>query len=416
MEPFFSRYRNILVLFVILLAQIVGLAVQVRRTTDGRGILDSNDGPGVRLIRFWAESLVAPPERSIHYTKIGLLTLWQNYLDLQSVRQQNLDLQRTIDRLRLEQASLLEDARQGQRLQAVLDFQQKYIYTTIPAQAIGSSGSDQSRVFYIDKGSNDGIKPDMAVITADGIVGKTRDVFQHTAQVLEVNDQTAGAGVILETTRIRGILRGNGAGLLEIVGIMSDQRIKPGEKILTAGGDMIFPRGLPVGEVQKVIPDPDRDSYILVQVKPAAQLARLDEVLVVTSTQPRFSDQQQQDIAASEALKGSDVGTMKEQQKASQIMAERLPGLTDPNLPVVQQPDPTQPDATPKPVTPTRALPPLHADRFSPRAAAASLPVGPGSQPSTRPAAGSSPNAIRPAGNSTTKRIAPATAPATGRN
>ena len=52
----------------------------------------------------------------------------------------------------------------------------------------------------------------MAVITADGIVGKVRDVFPHTAQVLAINDQTSGAGVILETTRIRGILRGNAVG------------------------------------------------------------------------------------------------------------------------------------------------------------------------------------------------------------
>ncbi len=91
----------------------------------------------------------------------------------------------------------------------------------------------------------------MAVITPDGIVGKVRDVFPHTAQVLAINDQTSGAGVILKTTRIRGILRGNAAGQPEIVGILADQRIKPGEKVLTAGGDLIFPRGLPVGAVER---------------------------------------------------------------------------------------------------------------------------------------------------------------------
>jgi rod shape-determining protein MreC len=107
------------------------------------------------------------------------------------VRQQNKDLQQTIGRLRLEQAALLEDARQGQRLQALLGFQEKYIYATVAAQAYGSSGSDRSHVFYIDKGARDGLKPDMAVITADGIVGKVRDVFPHTAQVLGVNDPPA---------------------------------------------------------------------------------------------------------------------------------------------------------------------------------------------------------------------------------
>ncbi len=207
----------------------------------------------MRLIRLWANALVSPPERLIHASKLGVADLWNNYFDLRHVRQQNQDLQKTIDRLRLEQAALLEDARQGQRLQALLGFQEKYIYKTVAAQAFGSSGSDHSHVFYIDKGSRDGLKPDMAVITADGIVGKVRDVFPHSAQVLAINDQTSGAGVILETTRIRGILKGNAAGQLEMVGVMADQRIQAGENVLTAGGDLIFPRGLPVGVVEKVV-------------------------------------------------------------------------------------------------------------------------------------------------------------------
>jgi rod shape-determining protein MreC len=379
MESFFARYRNFLVLFVILLAQIVGLAVQVRRTADGRGVLDPGDGPGVRLIRYWAESIVALPERGIHSSKLGLIGLWQSYLDLRHVREQNLDLQQTIDRLRLEQAAMMEDTKQGQRLQAMLDFQQKYIYSTLPAQAIGSSGSDQSRVFYLDKGSSNGLKPDMAVITADGIVGKIRVVFPHTAQVLAVNDQSSGAGVILETTRIRGILRGNAAGQLQIVGILSDQRIQPGEKVLTAGGDMVFPRGLPVGVVQKVVPDPDHDSFINVLIQPAAHLERLDEVLVITSTQPHYSDQEQQDLATSEALKSADLAALQEQKRASQIMAERLPGLTDPNLPSAQQ---QPPEGAAAPAAPTRAPMPLHPDRFSPGQTTAA-PLSQSAEPAT---------------------------------
>src|SRR5580658_10091393 len=176
MESFFVRYRKLLVLLAILLAQIVGLAVQVRRVNTGRNSLDPSDGPGVRLIRLWADALVSPPERAIHNTKLAVVYVWTNYLDLHNDRKQNRDLEQTIDRLRLEQASLLEDAKQGQRLQSLLGFREKYIYDTVAAQVIGSSGSVQSRLFTIDKGSKDGLKPDMAVITGDGIVGKVRDV------------------------------------------------------------------------------------------------------------------------------------------------------------------------------------------------------------------------------------------------
>jgi rod shape-determining protein MreC len=411
MESFFDRYRNLVVLLAILMAQIAGLAMQVRRTGGGRSTLDTDDPSGVRLIRLWANAIISPPERLIHGSKTGTTGFWSNYIDLIHVRQQNQDLEKTIARLRLEQAALLEDARQGERLQALLGFQQKYIYTTVAAQAYGSSGSDRSYVFYIDKGSREGLKPDMAVISADGIVGKVRDVFPHTAQVLAINDPTSGAGVILETTRIRGVLKGDSSGQLEVVGVAKDDRIKPGENVLTAGGDLIFPRGLPVGVVDKVVRDPDRDGLIDIILKPAAHLDRLDEVLVITNTQPRFSPQQQKDIDTSEAQEGAQAAAIKDQMKASEIMAEKLPGLIDPNLPPDQQPlrDSSNPNIPPRPPQP------LHPDEFSPvtdgsgaQPPAGSAPKAAAKKPATAPDApdggGAAQPASKPAPQSTPQR------------
>jgi rod shape-determining protein MreC len=353
MESFFVRYRNLVVLLALLVAQILGLAMQVRRSSGGQ----AGDGHSVQLIRLWANSIVSPPEKALHSSGSGISGMWHNYVDLRHVRQQNADLQKTVDRLRLEQAALLEDAKQGQRLQVLLNFQHKYIYKTVAAQTIGTSGTDQSRVFYIDKGKDEGIDRDMAVITADGIVGKIREVFPHSAQVLAINDQSSGAGVILETTRIRGILRGNGAGRPQIEDVIVDQRIKPGDNVLTAGGDQIFPRGLPVGVVDKVKNDPERDGFVEVVLKPAAHLDQLDEVLVITSAEPRFPPDQQQDIATSEALKAE-----AEKQKTSEGMAEKLPGLIVPNVPPDQQP--LNDTSNPTPVT--RPPVALHPDRFTP--------------------------------------------------
>jgi rod shape-determining protein MreC len=395
MESFVVRYRNLLVLLALLVAQILGLAMQVRRSGSGQAGNDSGDGSSVRLIRFWANSLVSPPERALHSSGSGISWFWNNYIDLRHVRQQNADLQKTVDRLRLEQAALLEDAKQGQRLQALLNFQQKYIYKTVAAQAIGTSGTDQSRVFTIDKGKRDGIDRDMAVITPDGIVGKVREVFGHSAQVLAINDQTSGAGVILESTRIRGILRGNAAGQPQVEDVIRDQRIKAGEKVLTAGGDQIFPRGLPVGVVDRVINDPERDGFVQVLVKPAAHLDGLDEVLVIVSTEPRFPPDQQQDIATSEALKGAEA----EKQKTSEGMAEKLPGLIDPNLPADQQP--LNDTSNPNPVS--RPPVAVHPDRFTPIGAMTPNPSAPDqSAPKKTPAAPKTPQ-----GNPATAPTAP---------
>ena len=347
MESFFSRYRNALVLIAVLVAQVIGLAVQVRQPDP-----DAPDKGGVRLIRSWVVGIVTPPEMLLHGTGKGIRGLWSNYIDLIHVRRENKDLKSELDRLRLEEDSMAENARQGQRLQALLGFKEKYVYQTVAAQVIGTSGTEQSHVLLIDKGSQDGIKPDMPVITPDGIVGKTRDVFRHTSQVLEISDATSGAGVILETTRIRGVLRGDTWGQPEIVSLSPDDRIQRGEPVLTSGGDAIYPRGLAVGIVERVVPQPE-GTLVNVQVKPAANLSRLEEVLVITSTGEAMPDEMQQDLTDA-------------QQKASDILAEKLPSRADPNAPADQQPDdaPTGPDGeVARPVQPPKAL---HPDHFTP--------------------------------------------------
>jgi rod shape-determining protein MreC len=364
-----SRYKNILFLVAVLLVQVIGLAVQVRRPNPNGG-----DGKTVRLIRYWAISLMSPPEKVVHGTGTGVRGMWSNYLDLRHVRQQNQELRERVSRLQLEQAGLLEDARQGQRLQALLGFKEHYIYSTVPAQVIGTSGTDQSRILTIDKGSKDGLKPDMAVITPDGIVGKVRDVFGHTSQVLVISDQTSGAGVLLESTRLRGVLRGNALGQPQIINMLPDERVKPGERVITSGGDQIFPRGLPVGVVDQVVPDTSNPPYLDIVLKPAANLGHLEELLVITEASDRMPPTAQQDMAQS-AAEGAAVS----KQRASDILAERLPGLNDPNA--LADPGPGQKPATP----PTTAVPPplhpppaVHPDHYSPDATPPANALTPG--------------------------------------
>lgn len=357
MESFLSRYRNVLVLVFVLLAQVIGLAVQVRRPGQSPG-----DKAGVRLIRAWVVGVVGPPEQMLHATGRGIRGVWTNYVDLIHVRQQNRNLQAQMDQMRLEEASLAEDARQDLRLQALLGFQQKYIYKTVAAQVIGTAGTDQSRVLLIDKGSREGLSSDLPVITPDGIVGKTRDVFDHTSQVLEISDPTSGAGVILQQTRIQGVLRGDNWGQPEIVNISPDERIKAGEPVITSGGDSIYPRGLAVGTVDRVVADPD-GTLVNVLVKPSANLARLEEVLIITSAGDQMPAEMQQNLSDA-------------QQRASDILAERLPSRADPNAPVAPAAAAGQGSAKPGtagaaspdtglPTPPPKPPPPLHSDHFS---------------------------------------------------
>ncbi|HYN15106.1 MAG TPA: rod shape-determining protein MreC [Terriglobales bacterium] len=271
MENFFTRYRNASILVLVLFAQVLGLAVQVKRTTESGS---------TRLIRFWVVSAITPLEKALVDTSLGVRNVWRNYLYLRGVRHENRDLKAQVERLRIEQVRLSEDAAQARRLQALFGFKEQFISQTVAAQVIGASGSDQSHVVYIDKGASDGIKPDMAVITPDGIVGKVLRVFHASSQVLLINDSSSGVGAILESSRLQGILQGTAVGEIMMRYVMSDEKVAPGERVLTSGGDRIFPKGLPVGTVQQT--NPGSDLFLNIRVKPAANLSRLEEVLVVT--------------------------------------------------------------------------------------------------------------------------------------
>ncbi len=417
MDSFFARFKNALVLIALLLAQTIALAIQVRRPVES----GAADGAKVTLARSWVVAVVTPVERMFLNAGHGIRSTWANYIDLQHVRQHDLDLQHQIDSLRIQQAAIAEDAIQGHRLQALLAFQQRYIASTVAAQVIGTSGTDLSRVLYIDKGAADGLKPDMPVITPDGIVGKIRDVFPqsapHTAQVLLINDQTSGAGVLLANTRVRAIIRGTSGGSVQIGNLTPDDRIKPGEPVLTSGGDQVFPRGLPVGTIESVAPDPEHQPYTAIRVKPAANLFQLEEVLVITGTQPLLPPETLQALsrgaqlsasaraaarkAAEEAAAAKAAAEEKEAaaRSAAEVVADRLPSLRDlaaaPDSPEARAQaasDAANPKAAGGRVP--RPLPTVHPDQYSPGITPPAGSLTPGaprstSAPSTDPAEGS---------------------------
>ena len=383
MDSFFVRYKNSLVLIAVLLAQTIGLALQVPHRAESTG----TDGRTVLLIRYWAVSAITPFERLFHGIGWGIRYGWSNYIDLRHTRAQNLELQKQLGQLRIQQTAIAEDAIQAHRLQALLAFQQHYVASTVAAQVIGTSGSELSRVVYIDKGKSDGLKSDQAVITPDGIVGKIRDVFPHTAQVLLINDQSSGAGVLLSSTRIRAILRGTAGGRIVINNLTADSRIKQGETVLTSGGDQVYPRGLPVGTIESIAVDPDHQPYTLIQLRPAANLFQLEEVLVITGTQSELSPQIQHDLATgaaaaaaeaqAAAAHAAELKAIEDAKSAAEIVADRLPSLHDDAAPADPNAKPGTPAAAPA-VTVPRPLPTLHPDRYTPGSTPPAADLTPG--------------------------------------
>jgi rod shape-determining protein MreC len=325
MDSILGRHRNLIILLGVLFLQALGLAVQVKRAGP--------DAENTRLIRIWGVGAITPVERGVVWMQNGVGNIWHNYFYLRGVRAENRELKEQIEQMRIEQVRLSDDAAQAHRLQTLLSFKEQFISKTVAAQVIGSSGSDLSRVITIDKGGDAGLKRDMAVITADGIVGKVILVYPSVAQVLLINDQTSGVGVILEKSRLQGVLRGTANGEVVVERVMSDEQVPVGETVLTSGGDQIFPKGLPVGSVARV--SSGKDLFLNIKIKPATNLSKLEEVLVVVEKQERQS-------LADDASRV----------RAADILAQRLPSVpdkpaTDANAPAGTADSSAKPAATP---------------------------------------------------------------------
>jgi rod shape-determining protein MreC len=268
-----SRHKSLTLLAGVVVAQVLLLAVQIKRERQ------------VRLIRVWAVELISPLQRIGSWTVQGAEHSWGGYIGLRSAQKENDAMRAEMERLKVRNAELEGRALEANRLEALLNFRTSHSDTPmIAAHVIGGSPDSGSLVINIDRGSRDGIRRDMGVITPDGVVGKIFAVYPDISQVLLLGDKESGVGALLADTRTQGPVKGTGEPLVSLDYISSDEKISVGEAVLTSGQDRIFPKDLPVGKVVDFASDP-KSPFMKIRVKPAAHLDRLEEVLVLQTRQ-----------------------------------------------------------------------------------------------------------------------------------
>jgi rod shape-determining protein MreC len=268
-----SRHRSLTLLAGVIAVQILLLAVQIKREQQ------------VRLIRVWAVELISPMQRLGAWTIDKIGNGWGGYVGLRHAREDNQSLRAELDRLKIRNAELEGRALEADRLAALLNFRQDHSEVPmVAARVIGASPDSGSLVVFINRGSRDGIRRNMGVITPDGVVGKILAVYSDTSQVLLLDDKESGVGALLAGTRTQGPVKGTGEPRLSLDYISNDEKVSVGQEVLTSGQDRIFPKDLPVGTVAEVIPD-RRTPFVQIRVIPAAHLDRLEEVLVLITRQ-----------------------------------------------------------------------------------------------------------------------------------
>jgi rod shape-determining protein MreC len=153
----------------------------------------------------------------------------------------------------------------------------------VGARVIGASPGTASVTIDIDRGQRDGIKRNMGVITPDGVVGKVVEAYANTAQVLLLTDKDSGVGALLADSRAQHPVGGTGEPLLVMKYVPNDDNVNDGERVVTSGMDRIFPRDLPVGTIVEIKPG---NPFKQIRVRPAANLERLEEVIVLLTLHP----------------------------------------------------------------------------------------------------------------------------------
>ncbi len=267
-----SRHRSLVLLTGVIILQVVLLAVQIKRDSQGR------------LLRVWTVGAVSPFERAGAKGIGNIRGTWSHYFALQNTSRENEQLRRENDELKLQVNQLQSKAAEADRLAALLNFRQaQRNVPMLGARVIGTSADTASQTIYLDRGERDGIRRNMGVITPDGVVGKVIESYRDTAQVLLLTDKDSGVGAMLADSRIQSPVGGTGEPLLSMKYIPTDDTVNVGEHVVTSGMDRIFPRDLPVGVVAEI---KTGRPFQQVRVRPAANLQRLEEVIVLLTLQP----------------------------------------------------------------------------------------------------------------------------------
>ena len=267
-----SRHRSLVLLAIAIVAQVLLLAVQIQRAQQGR------------LIRVWTVAMISPFERAGAWGVGKVRGTWNHYFALRYAALENESLRRERDTLKMQVNQLQSRATEADRLAALLNFRQAHANTPlIPARVIGTSADTASQTIYIDRGERDGIRPNMGVITPDGVVGKVIEAYRNTSQVLLLTDKESGVGAMLADSRLQSPVSGMGEPLLAMKYVSENDTVNPGDRVVTSGMDRIFPKDLPVGTVVAVKPGL---TFKVVRVRRSAGLQRLEEVLVLETLQP----------------------------------------------------------------------------------------------------------------------------------
>ncbi len=238
-----------------------------------------NTASGLPVLQVVTFGSFAEVQRGTMAVVDGVRNLWSGYVALRGVRGENDALKQELRTLQVRLQQEHAEAQRTGNLRQLLELRERANLDTTAAEVIAAAVSPEFRTVTIDKGTGEGVRADMAVISPAGVVGRVILPSGRASKVQLLIDRNAAAGALIERTRVQGVVEGFGDGSLRMEYVPGTADVKPGDLVVTSGIDGIYPKGFVIGTIEQV--DRGTGGYHVITVRPAVDFTRLEEVLVV---------------------------------------------------------------------------------------------------------------------------------------
>lgn len=247
-----------------------------------------------RVIRVWAQTTADFVQSPVTFVSSAVSNYFSSISSMRTAQSENDVLKQQVQELQVRVQNAESLTAENERLKSLLQLKEEINYKFLPAQIIGRDTSAWFDTSIINRGSLDGVKLNMPVVTNGGLVGRITMVSPLTAQVALITKDKSGLGAVvgsLETSNVLGVVSGSGkTEILEMGYVPGSVEVKTGESVYTTGQDGIYPPGLKLGEVSEVRPgSASVNQQIFIQ--PSAKLSAMQEVAVLIyepPTRPEF--------------------------------------------------------------------------------------------------------------------------------
>lgn len=236
-------------------------------------------------------SAVSPIEQGLRDGTRPIADFVNNLTDVDRLSDENQSLREANERLVAENARLGESEIELRQLQQLLNVRGAAPDdTVVDADVIGGEPNNQRALVSINRGSADGLKEGMIVLTKQGsLIGSITRVYSDTAWVTLISDQTSAVSALVQGTRVQGVVAGSVDGSLTMEFVQETAEVKEGDLVITSGVGGRYPPGELIGQVVNVQRSA-QELFQSVRVRSLAELSGLESVLVLTSFAPQEAE------------------------------------------------------------------------------------------------------------------------------